>query len=151
MAIQRLGHYSIRTADLASSLSFYTEVLGFRQGYRPDFPFGGAWLYLAHSDADYGVVHLIEADPNSAGLSHYLGQREGEQTMGSAAVDHIAFLAADVDGVRERLNSRGIDFRERVVPNLGLIQIFITDPSGLTLELNFETSDAVGGSDKAGA
>lgn len=151
MTIRRLGHYSIRTADLGSSLSFYTEVLGFRQGYRPDFPFRGAWLYLAHSDADYGVVHLIEADPNSAGLSHYLGQREGEQTHGSAAIDHIAFLANDVDGVRERLNSRGSEFRERVVPNLGLIQIFVTDPSGLTIELNFEALDEADATERRGA
>jgi catechol 2,3-dioxygenase-like lactoylglutathione lyase family enzyme len=144
MSILRLGHYSIRTADLASSIAFYREIFGFRVGFRPNFPFNGAWLYPAHSDADYGIVHLIEANPDSTGLGDYLGQREGQPAKGSAAVDHLAFLADDVDGVRQRLVERGTPFRERIVPDLGLIQIFVEDPSELTIELNFPAPSAPG-------
>ena len=74
MAITRLAHYSIRTTDLEASRRFYTEVLGFRVGYRPEFPFPGIWLYNGPDDGDFGIVHIIGFDANDAsGLVGYLG------------------------------------------------------------------------------
>jgi len=42
--------------------------------------------------------------------------------------------------------AEGIAWRDRTVPSLGLHQVFIEDPSGVTIELNFPASeiDAVG-------
>jgi hypothetical protein len=39
--------------------------------------------------------------------------------------------------MRERLGARGIPFRERRVPGMALDQIFLEDPNGVTIELNF--------------
>ena len=52
-------------------------------------------------------------------------------------LDHIAFAATDVDGVRKRLQSRNIKFRESIVPRTGDTQFFLYDPDGIGLELNF--------------
>jgi catechol 2,3-dioxygenase-like lactoylglutathione lyase family enzyme len=136
MPIRKLGHYSIRTSRLAESTRFYIEVMGFREGYRPAFDFPGVWLYQGGDEADYGVVHLIGTTGEGAGLAAYLGERTNPE-RGTGVVDHLAFLANDVDEFRERLAGRGIDYRERTVPSLGLHQMFFEDPSGLTIEMNF--------------
>jgi catechol 2,3-dioxygenase-like lactoylglutathione lyase family enzyme len=52
-------------------------------------------------------------------------------------LDHIAFAATDVDGVRKRLKAKNVDFREQIVPRTGDTQIFLYDPDGVGVELNF--------------
>ena len=54
MGIRKLGHYSIRTTDLQASRTFYTEILGLREGFRPPFNFPGIWLYQGGDEADFG-------------------------------------------------------------------------------------------------
>lgn len=138
MPVRKLGHYSIRTSCLAASARFYIEIMGFREGYRPAFDFPGVWLYQGGDEADYGVVHLIGTAGEGQGLAAYLGEKQ-ETEQGTGVVDHLAFLASNVDEFRERLTGRGIEYRERTVPNLGLHQVFFEDPSGLTIEMNFPT------------
>lgn len=143
MPIAKLAHYSVRTTDLAASRRFYTRVLGFREGYRPAFEFPGVWLYRGGDEADYGVVHIIDIDRNDpAGLVRYLGEKDASSLHGSAAVDHLAFLATDLKTMRRTLSGEGIAFRERTVPDLGLHQVFLEDPSGVTIELNFPAAEA---------
>lgn len=113
------------------SRDFYVDVLGFVEGERPPFPFPGYWLYCGKT----AVVHVIGEDPDGAGLQGYLGERSGGSGAGS--LDHIAFSASDLEGVRERLDGHDVRYTERSVPLLGLIQLFVTDPDGITLELNF--------------
>lgn len=144
MPITKLAHYSIRTADLARSCAFYERVLGFRRGYRPPFAFPGAWLYQGEDESEYGVVHLIGVDAaSSAGLAEYLGDRK-EAASGTGTVDHIAFLATGVQAMWKTLRAEGIDWRDRTVPSLGLHQVFIEDPSGVTVELNYPAAEVAG-------
>jgi catechol 2,3-dioxygenase-like lactoylglutathione lyase family enzyme len=142
MALAKLAHYSIRTSDLERSRRFYTEVLGMRVGFRPPFNFPGLWLYLGDDESDFGVVHIIGVDPNdNAGLSDYLGAKDANAT-GTGTVDHIAFLATDLPAFRTRLRQAGCAWRDRTVPSLGLHQVFVEDPSGVTIELNFPAAEA---------
>lgn len=142
MPISKLAHFSVRTTDIASSRRFYCDVLGFREGYRPAFDFPGAWLYRGDDEAEYGVVHLIGVDPQApAGLEAYLGHKPEAALHGSAAVDHLAFLATDLVDMHRRLSRAGCAFRERTVPSLGLHQLFVEDPSGVTIELNFPAAE----------
>lgn len=144
MAITRLAHFSVRTTTLDASRKFYTDVLGFKEGFRPPFKFPGAWLYRGGDEADYGVVHLIGIDRHDPqGLVDYLGEKAEEGLHGSAAVDHLAFLATDLIGMHERLRAASLAFRERTVPSLGLHQVFVEDPSGVTIELNFPAAEAL--------
>ncbi len=133
MPINTLDHYSIRTADLTATRNFYVDVMGFEVGPRPDFPFPGVWLY----QGGIAVVHVIGIDPtDSAGLQDYLGDR-GATQEGGGMIDHVAFAATDIDAVRARITGAGLEFRERQVPAMQLRQIFVSDPSGITIELNF--------------
>jgi catechol 2,3-dioxygenase-like lactoylglutathione lyase family enzyme len=134
MPINTLDHYSIRTADLAATRSFFVDVMGFEVGPRPDFPFPGVWLY----QGGIAVVHVIGIDPtDSAGLQDYLGDRSATEEAGSGMIDHVAFAATDIDAVRSRISAAGMEFRERQVPAMQLRQLFVNDPSGITIELNF--------------
>lgn len=143
MAINKLAHYSVRTADIEASRRFYVEVLGFRVGFRPPFRFPGLWLYRDDDESDFGVVHLVGIDRDDpAGLQDYLGDKAEDALHGSAAVDHLAFLASGWGEMRARMDGAGLAFRERTVPALGLHQVFVEDPSGITIELNYPAAEA---------
>jgi hypothetical protein len=44
--------------------------------------------------------------------------------------------------MRDTLRREHLEFRERTVPDLGLHQVFVEDPSGVTIELNFPCAEA---------
>ena len=144
MPIDKLDHYSIRTLDLRASEKFYTEIMGFTVGFRPPFKFPGLWLYNGTSYPEsYGVVHIIGVDlDNPEGLREYLGDRDLASLKGTGTVDHMAFRATGLAQMRTRLENAGVPFRERTVPSLGLHQVFIEDPSQVTIELNYPASEA---------
>ncbi|MCP5372251.1 MAG: VOC family protein [Hyphomicrobiales bacterium] len=121
MPVTGLNHFSIRTADLARSVAFYAAALDLRDGARPPFDFPGNWLYCG----EVPVIHLIGVDGADA---------PGADT---GAVDHLAFTAAGYDATLARLRDAGIPFRERVIPGRTLRQIFVEDPDGVAIELNF--------------
>lgn len=142
MAIS-LNHFSIRTVDLDACERFYCGLLGLVKGPRPPFPFPGLWLY-AGDTGDYAnaVVHIIGIDRNDPeGLKKYLGDRDEVSLQGSGAVDHVAFFVTGLAGTLKKLGDAGIEGRERTVPLLGLHQVFVDDPNGIVVELNFPASE----------
>jgi len=120
MAISRIDHVNIGTHRLEDTRAFFRDVLGLTEGWRPKFPFGGAWLYAG----DKAVVHLVE-----------LAQPRGPSA--DAALDHFAFAIDDYDGVVARLEAAGVVFRATDVPGAPIRQIFIRDLNGVNIELNY--------------
>lgn len=139
-----LNHFSIRALDLDACQRFYEDVLGLVVGPRPDFPFPGLWLYEGdRSQWANAVVHIIGIDRNDPeGLKRYLGDRDAASLQGTGAVDHIAFFATGLVEMRARLARLGIAPRERTVPGLGLHQVFVDDPNGVVIELNYPAAEA---------
>jgi catechol 2,3-dioxygenase-like lactoylglutathione lyase family enzyme len=134
-----LNHFSIRTLDLAATKDFYVTLLGLQDGPRPDFPFPGCWLYQGPlTDYANAAVHIIGIDTqDTSGLSNYLGDRIEQKLQGSGALDHVAFFATGLADMLQRLHSKGIEVRRRDVPGLGLHQLFLDDPNGIVVELNY--------------
>lgn len=124
MPLKNIDHYLLRVQDIEKSKWFYTEVLGLKVGYRPPFSFFGYWLYLS----DKPSVHLVQATQDKAkNLSN-----------GSSALSHIAFHADDFSGMINHLDKLNIRYDYLKVPEEeGAQQLFITDPDGLKIELNF--------------
>ena len=138
MPLTQLDHCSIRTTKLEETRAFYVDVLGLAVGPRPEFPFPGVWLYRGAQ----AVMHIIGIDPDDAsGLQDYLGERSADASGGTGTIDHIAFTATGLAEMRAQLTAAGLEFRERAVPKLALHQIFIVDPNGVTLELNYAGAD----------
>jgi catechol 2,3-dioxygenase-like lactoylglutathione lyase family enzyme len=119
LAITGLDHVNIRTTELAKTRAFFTEVLGLTVGWRPDFPFGGAWLYAGEKD----VVHLVEVST------------AGAATRGSS-LDHFAFAIDDFEDAQRRLDAAGLTYELSAAPNGGIRQLFVTELNGVTIELN---------------
>ena len=144
MPLSKIAHYSIRTLDLEASRRFYTEVMSLTVGPRPPFNFPGLWLYNgSHDTYDNAVVHIIGIDPNDPqGLKDYLGDRDLDSLKnGTGTFDHIAFSATDVAGMLSHLKQKAVPFRERTVPDLNLHQVFLDDPSGVVIELNYPANE----------
>ena len=99
---------------------------------RPNFPFPGYWL---------GVNGQIQVHMGPHGIDnahmYYLGTGHNAATDQSGVVDHIAFLATEPGEFIRRFKTIGVDYRPRALPESDLYQIFVTDPNGLTIELNF--------------
>ena len=134
MPLTSLEHCAIRTVKLEETKDFYTEALGLRIGDRPDFPFPGYWLYLG----DTAVVHLVGIDPDDPqGLIDTLGDVDIDSLDGTGSFDHVAFNASDAPELLDRLKRLGVPLRERRVPSLKLFQIFVDDPNGVTIEVNY--------------
>lgn len=138
-----LNHYSIRTTDLDATRHFYETLLGLTVGPRPDFPFPGLWMYRgAHADVANAAVHIIGIDKNDPeGLKKYLGERDAASLIGSGAVDHVAFFADGLAAMLVHLKTHGITPRERTVPSIGLHQLFLDDPNGVVVELNYPATE----------
>ena len=128
MKLGGLQHVNIRCtpAGLPAIEKFYGEVLGLKAGYRPNFSGAGAWLY----DGSHPVVHVSARFAEGSIAQNHNG-----------SVDHIAFNASGAAELRERLLRLGIAFEEQNVPNAGY-QVFLLDPVGTKLELNFSSTEA---------
>ena len=131
MGISALEHVTIRCAQLQRSRDFYVDLLGLEEGARPAFAFRGYWLYLG----GVPVVHLVEA-ADKAGA----GKREiviPDPANGTGSFDHVAFTGDDFQAMKEKLVQAGLTYRERVVPGGARAQLFVPDPEGVMVEINF--------------
>jgi catechol 2,3-dioxygenase-like lactoylglutathione lyase family enzyme len=122
MAVDQLQHVNIRCGDVHRSRDFYTRILGMHDGDRPPFASVGYWLYLA----GVPVIHLVQRAP------------EASATRGAGAIDHVAFHGVDLAATRARLREDEVEFTETVVPRDGTVQLFLLDPDGVRIELNFD-------------
>ena len=61
---------------------------------------------------------------------------------GGGAIDHVAFGGVGLDVTRARLRAASIPFQEAVVPGDRTVQLFVLDPDGVKIELNFEAADS---------
>ncbi len=140
MPLSFMEHFLIQAEDIEATKDWYIKVLGFKIGPHPDFKFPVYWLYLGDRD----VLHLTVGGTNvSDNRKKYLGQ-ESQTTQGSGVIDHVAFRATDLNGVVEHLKKNKIDFKERRVDDQGLYQLFLLDPNGVKIELNFAAAEAKG-------
>jgi len=132
MPLTELNHYFVRAKDLERSRAFYCEALGFEVMPRPDFPFPGYWLGVGGKVQ----VHMgLDGVPEEA--TCYFGTTSRSARDNAGVVDHIAFQATDPDTLAERLVALGLRPRTRHIAEIQLFQIFVADPDGLVLELNF--------------
>jgi catechol 2,3-dioxygenase-like lactoylglutathione lyase family enzyme len=138
--LSHIEHFLLQTADMDATREWYTKVLGMRVGPSPDFKFPVFWLYLGDKD----VVHVTQGGKAvSDNRRQYVGQ-QSEAVEGTGVVDHIAFRATGLREMLAHLKSLGVDFKQRQVSDQGLYQLFLFDPNGVKIELNFANSEAEG-------
>jgi catechol 2,3-dioxygenase-like lactoylglutathione lyase family enzyme len=129
MQLSQLDHINIQTRDLDRTCWFFETILGMHRGYRPEFPFPGAWFYLG----ERAVVHLI-------GLT----EKDPDVPRGSGSINHVAFAGAGLPALLERCKKSGVEVQIRDVPGMKLRQAFLHDPNDIMVEINFTGADAEG-------
>ena len=123
MPLAAFDHVNIITGNLDAMTAWYADVLGLQAGWRPDFGFPGAWLYLG----DTAVVHLVGTDAAPTG---YDGVR----------MEHVAFRATGYQAFLDTLTEHGIEPRLGHVPGTEIVQVNIHDPDGNHLHIDFDLS-----------
>mgnify|MGYP001192431408 FL=1 len=138
MQPKALDHFTIRPKNIEVTRDFYEKIVKLKVGYRPPFDFPGYWLYIGESP----VVHLVgEGAPLNAYFSDHM-DLDTKSVLGGGAVDHIAFLcpSEEFEPMKNFIEKDNIDHLHTLVPDLGLRQIFLKDPDGVRIELNYPAS-----------
>ncbi len=125
MGIQRLNHAVLYVRDVERSVTFYREVLGFREVHR--LP-GAAFLRAAESDNDHDLG-LFE-----------IGARAGDSSAGRATVGlyHLAWAVrtlSDLVDHERRLREAGalVGASDHVTTKA----LYAHDPDGLEFEVSW--------------
>ena len=134
MGLGVLQHFTIEPADLEATKNWYCEVLGLEVGDRPPLNFPGYWLYSGGE----ATVHLLGPRQPREGMTV---RPAGVKMDNTGRLDHIAFAATGYKAMSERLKARGLKFRENIVPRTNAAQIFLHDPDGVGVELNFPAGE----------
>lgn len=148
--IRAIDHINLVVADLARSVKFYTEVLGFVK--TADVHMTGAWIEeIIGLKSVEGLVVFVEL-PGGGGprieLLQYvtpagvaLPENSRANTRG---LRHIAFRVDDIAGMAARLGAAGVTlFSEPVRVPQGVVKfaagdktlVYFLDPDGVILEL----------------
>ena len=137
MALMDLHHIAIKVPPgrLKEAEDFYTKVLGMTYAHRPDLGFPGAWLSIKNT-----MIHLVDQEFSPSSDPWY-GRAEAK-----SSIDHIAIKARGFDEVKRRVVELGYDWRQTIIPDAGLWQLFVIDPSGVIVELNFDIANEPPGS-----
>lgn len=122
MAIQGMNHFNVLTDDVEATRRFYVDVVGLTEGERPPLSFDGAWLYAGGR----AILHVSRASLGA--------ERKG-------VIDHMAFSATDLRGTVAKLANLGIEHVVRQQVGTRIWQVFLNDPMGAKVELDFDPSE----------
>ncbi|HWV14869.1 MAG TPA: hypothetical protein VN030_05500 [Cellvibrio sp.] len=105
---------------------FYCELFDLNVGFRPAFRRRGFWLYSGSNP----IIHLTESS------EHYQHEKQGY-------LDHIAFQSEGLNELLVKLQCKNVPYSIDSLPEIGMTQVFFSDPSGLGLEVNFLNETAL--------
>lgn len=125
MGLERLDHINVNTTQLEKLKAFYSDVLGMSPGPRPNFSFGGAWMYCGGRPA----VHLVE-------------RAQLEPVHGDLKLQHFAFAAKGLGEFLARLSQLDVPYRVGILDDFEICQINVTDPDGNHLHVDFPLAEA---------
>jgi catechol 2,3-dioxygenase-like lactoylglutathione lyase family enzyme len=117
MRINQLNHVGIHVADVQRSCAFYRDVLGLKEIPRPAFSFDGAWF-------EFGPRQEL----------HIICGRD-QPVVSQPRGNHFALRVPDLAEAEAELRARRIDIIGPQLRPDGVMQLFIRDPDGHTVEL----------------
>ena len=121
-----LNHVSVHANDLEESAAFYVELFGMVPIARPNFAFPGRWLRVGGQQ-----LHLFVREEATAPIFH-----------------HMAIDVDDFETVYTKVRDRGLFDRDTfggeiiVLPD-GAVQMYLRDPAGNILEVDWPSIDAL--------
>ena len=141
MPVSHIEHLLIAADDIDATRDWYARVLGMTSGAHPDFGFPVHWMYIG----DVDVVHIGPSAKMAGDIQKkYLGRTSQKSEEGTGALDHIAFRATGLRAMLEHLRREKTPFSQRRANGQALFQLFLYDPNGIKIELNYEAAEAEG-------
>ena len=124
--IDGMAHVCIGATDLEATERFYCEGLGCEKVF--DFIREGevVGFYLRIADANFVEVFLQEEIDAEA----------------PAPISHLCLEVSDIDGVAERLASKGYEVTEKKLGADRSWQVWTSDPCGVRIEFHQYTGDS---------
>lgn len=141
MAIKRLDHVNFVTHDMPATIAFYCNVIGLVQGANPDTDIAKS-VFLYIKDQNIPIVHIGNAKnekkrPKFERFSELSENNKGDFSTGS--FDHfcLQFDGNDYEPMIAKLNQISIKYQTYCHEDMPLKQIWMLDPNGVRVELNF--------------
>ena len=122
MKVTRFHHVSVNCHDapLLDMVEFYGGFFGLADQPRPEIPgVDGHWHAVGNSQ-----LHIVGAPPRGTAID--------------STGNHYCMAVDDLDAAIAELEARGIPYK-RGVQGESVVQIWINDPAGNTIELQQET------------
>lgn len=119
VSVAALDHVNIRTRDIEASANYYADLLGLRIGDPPAMVSRGQARWL-HDEGDRPIIHLrlFDSEPGPTG-----------------PIDHVALRCTGKAALLDRLKALDTEYQAFDGPDRTVI--FMRDPHGVMLELNF--------------
>ncbi len=129
MRINALDHVNIQTPKLQETVRFYADVLGLTPRDPPPNldPKLVQWMFDAEGRP---ILHL--SSPASMGGMEFVNQAED-----TGAVHHVALDCSGYHDMIRHLDALGLEHRDLHHEAIGLRQVFVHDPNGVRIELNY--------------
>ena len=124
MAISGMNHFTVLTDDVPATVGFYRDLIGLAEGPRPPLGFPGAWLY----SGGLAILHVVGGRPKSE--------------LRAVVIDHMAFSATGLAATIAALDAKGIKYQCRQQTGSGVWQVFLHDPNGARVELDFAPGES---------
>lgn len=130
MPVKSLDHVNIITHDLHGTAKFYADLLQLdvRDGPPPMKHDHAQWLFDERGRA---VIHV-----NAVG-AYQIFKKEAVPGETTGALHHVAFDCEGYDDLLTRVESMKLKYKTNAVTSVSLRQVFVYDPNGVLLELNF--------------
>ena len=141
MPVSHIEHFLVAADDIDATRDWYARVLGMQSGPHPDFGFPVHWMYVNGVD----LVHIGPSAKRAGDIQReYLGRTSQASAEGTGAIDHIALRATGLRQMLEHLRKEKVAFTQRRANGQALFQLFLYDPNGIKIELNYAAEEAKG-------
>jgi catechol 2,3-dioxygenase-like lactoylglutathione lyase family enzyme len=116
-----MNHFTIIAADPTETFNFYVNILGLKQGPRPNLGYDGAWLYA--NLAEPAILHI------------YFDRPVPQPPAG--VIDHMAFTGRDLEALKAKFDAHHWTYTVKQQADSGTVQLFTHDPNGARVEVDF--------------
>ena len=127
MQVAKLDHVNIQTVRLRETVRFYVDVLEL-EAFDPPPPLDPGLIQWVRGADGVAIFHI--SSPGSLEI-------EGSVGADTGPIHHVALECQDHNAMLARLARLGIGHRANHVAAIDLRQIFVRDPNGILLELNY--------------
>jgi catechol 2,3-dioxygenase-like lactoylglutathione lyase family enzyme len=140
LPIQRLSHVGICVSDLARSLRFYRDLLGFTQEHDLEVAGEPTSTLLRLPDVELKAVYLVR-DGVRIELLYFASPpapARRARVMNEPGLTHLSFRVADLQAVVRALRDAGERVLDETVlefPGFQSAACFVVDPDGQLIEL----------------